>query len=100
LTAQPGALTGGANQALLLQVVDDLAGGVLGEIDLPREIGLRRLAEPPQRGQDHPLIELSDDGRIAALAVGHTGHRGSSEMSAVRCCRPGQGDKVLLINSW
>ena len=63
----PGTLAVGADEALALELADDLAGGIVGQPRVPREIGLRRFAQPPQQGQNDPLVELPDLDRIAAL---------------------------------
>ena len=74
----PHALAARADQALLLEVADDLAGGVVGQARVSGEIGLGRLAEAAQQGQDHALVVLADLHRVAALTRGAVAQRSTS----------------------
>ena len=67
LAARAAALAVGADRALALELADDLAGGVVRELGVPGEIGLRGRAQPTQQGEDHPLVELAYLDRVAAL---------------------------------
>ena len=68
LPALPHAPSRAGDQPLLLERLDDLADRVLGEAQLPGEVGPGRLAESAQHGQQAALVELPHGGGVAALA--------------------------------